>query len=109
MDVINYSGLGNWGLPKDGPEIDHAAAFHRFAGKIREKLLANTLPAVSNPPPIYCPPSHALFIYLLLKNNQPTKKGVQKHCKALLPEALEIDDLVKPPEGIPEKAVRYAR
>ncbi|ELR13497.1 Ca2+/calmodulin-dependent protein kinase [Acanthamoeba castellanii str. Neff] len=81
MDVINYSGLGNWGLPKDGPEIDHAAAFHRFAGKIREKLLANTLPA-------------------------PTKKGVQKHCKALLPEALEIDDLVKPPEGIPEKAIR---
>jgi hypothetical protein len=49
MDVVNYSGLGSWGLPKEGPETDNADAFHNFVGKIREKLLADTLPAVRNP------------------------------------------------------------
>jgi hypothetical protein len=49
MDVVNYSGLGSWGLPKEGLETDNANAFHNFAGKIQEKLLANTLPSVHIP------------------------------------------------------------
>jgi len=49
MDIVNYSGLGSWGLPKEGPQIDQADAFHRFVRQIRVKLFANTLPAVRTP------------------------------------------------------------